>query len=379
MTKKIIIYRDNLLPFSETFIPAQVENFSSYTGFYVGTLRPQGKIFPIPQDRSIVLSDFVKLPAIHKRLFILTGLANPSWFNRLRELSPTLIHAHFGFDGLWALPISKRLNIPLIVTFHGYDITTTNHGKLYQLYLWQRQKLFKEARCCIAVSEFIRSKMIQKGCPSDKIIVHYIGVDVDKFRVHHSHNREPIVLFVGRLVEKKGCEYLIRAMAQVQSVAPNLKLVIIGDGELRSTLEQQAKKLLTNYCFLGVQSSDAIREWMNNALLLAAPSVTSSTQDTEGLPISILEAYAMELPVVASVHAGIPEAVVHKETGFLAPEKDWQALAENILTLFRNPQLRESFAKAGRKCVEQKFNLKLNTAKLEAIYDRILNEPQKVV
>ncbi len=385
MEKRVIIYRDDLLPYSETFIPAQVENYSSYTGFYVGNSRCRGTQYPLPANRTIVLSDSTKLTPRRKLLFLITSLGYSSWFERLKAISPCLIHAHFGPDGVWALPVKRKLKIPLVVTFHGYDITVNDttgedlselygQNPLPQLYFWRRRQLFREADCCIAVSEFIRSKLIAKGCPPDKILVHYIGVDIDKFSPNPSVKREPVILFVGRLVEKKGCQYLIQAMAEVQSVLPELELGIIGDGKLRSVLEKQAASSLQRYRFLGAQPPEVVREWLNRSLLLCAPSVTDFLGNSEGLPMTVIEAQAMKLPVISSIHSGIPEAIIHGETGLLCPEKDWQSLAQNIITLAGNEELRERFAIAGRKRVEQLFNLKHNTAKLEEIYDNIIEK-----
>ena len=404
MTKKnILIYRDELLPYSETFIPAQVENFSSYTGFYVGTSHSPTANPLIPQDKSIILSDIVSSPGIWKTAYKLAEFPHPTWVKRLKDLSPSLIHAHFGLDGVFALPLAKKLKLPLIVTFHGYyataDIESTHQKTWYdysldylkrrgqffrELYLRKRDRLFQEADGFIAVSEFIRSQLIAKGCPPEKIKVHYIGIDIDKFTRNNTIQQEPIVLFVGRLVEKKGCEYLIRAMAQVQAKMPNVELVIIGDGVLRSPLENLAANSLKRYRFLGVQPPEVVKEWMTRSLLLSAPSITTPQGESEGLPIVILEAMAMGLPVISSVHAGIPEAIIHEETGLLTPEKDWEAIGKYIITIFEEEELRwlrppeaSHFAIAGRKRIEQKFNLKHNTAQLEEIYHNILDKNLK--
>ncbi|MBD2005762.1 MULTISPECIES: glycosyltransferase [Cyanophyceae] len=390
--KKIIMYRDKLLPYSETFIPTQVESLSSYTGFYVGTSRTPESKFLIPQERSITLSDLVSRPGIWKTAFKIGGIVHPKWFKFMQDLSPCIMHAHFGLDGIWGLLLAEKLGIPLLVTFRGNDITGMQaseikqgrvqmldfffkRGQFYRdFYVSKRQQLFKEARYCIAVSDFIRSQLIEKGCPPEKAVVLYTGVNVDKFTPDPNVVREPIVLFVGRLVEKKGCEYLIRAMSQVQAIMPEVELVMIGDGSLRSTLEELAKSSLKRYSFLGSRSHDVVKEWMNRAFLLCAPSITATTGDSEGLPNVVNEAAAMGLPVVASIHAGIPEAVVHGETGFLVPEKDWEAMAKHILTLLGDSSLRNRFAMAGRNRVEQEFNLKRNTEKLEKIYNGILAE-----
>ncbi|MGB3693011.1 MAG: glycosyltransferase [Spirulinaceae cyanobacterium] len=391
MKPTVIIYRDQLIPYSETFIPAQVENLSEYTGFYVGSTSFSNAGAMIPSERSIVLGNVVSSPGIWKTIYKLTGFPHPNWLKSLKKLSPTLMHAHFGLDGLLALPLAQTLDIPLIVTFHGYYATAkieeksgknlfsytsdylNRRGQFFrEFYGRNRHRLFQEADSFIAVSEFIRSKLIATGCPESKIRVHYIGIDTEKFAPQPEIQKEPIVLFVGRFVEKKGCEYLIKAMAQIQTTFPEVELVLIGDGPLRLELEELAKKSLRRYRFLGVQPSPTVKKWMARSQLLCAPSVTTAQGESEGLPIVILEAMAMGLPVVSSFHAGIPEAVVSGETGFLTPERDWQGIAENISTLLQNKQLREDFASAGRKLATSKFNLQSNSRQLAEIYNEVV-------
>jgi glycosyltransferase involved in cell wall biosynthesis len=223
----------------------------------------------------------------------------------------------------------------------------------------------------IAVSEFIKAKLVEQGFPADKIVVHYIGVDTERFQPDPTVPREPVILFVGRLAEKKGCEYIIRAMSQIQTEVPDAELVIIGDGPLRAELEELATTLLHRYQFLGLQPPDIVRTWMNRACLLAAPSVTSSTGDSEGLPMVIVEAQAMGLPVVSSIHAGIPEAVVHEETGFLVAERDWKGLAEHSLRLLKEPNLWQRLSLNGMERSRTKFDLHKQNRALEDIYSRI--------
>ena len=417
--KTIIIYRDQLLPYSETFIPAQAECLASYAVIYTGIEKTE-KIKPlIDSDKIITLSDLTSNFLVWKKAFRLFALINGKWIAALKNLSPCLIHCHFGTDGFWAAKLAKKLKIPLIVTFHGYDITKqlsaqnsfNNSGLkqnnrlfseiadawndflatlIYELpvessqipdwltpdsNLSEQRRLelvFRESDCIIAISEFIRSKLIEKGCPPEKIKVHYIGVDVDKFKPDPNIKREPIVLFVGRLVEKKGCEYLIRAMAEVQRVMPDVELVLIGDGNLRPKLEKLASDLLRNYSFLGVQTPEQVKAWMNRACVFSVPSIIAKSGDAEGFGIVFTEAQAMGLPVVSFASGGIPEAVAHNETGFLAPERDVEALSKYIVTLLNNDSLRENFAIAGRKRVEERFNLKYNTEQLEKIYTSIL-------
>jgi colanic acid/amylovoran biosynthesis glycosyltransferase len=385
MKRNIIIYRDEFLPYSETFIPSQVECYSSYQGIYVGTSRLSQLDQKIASEKQIILSDNVALETVWKTGYKLAGITHPHWLGRIKALSPDLIHAHFGLDGVLALPLARQLNIPLIVTFHGYYATTDipitrnyplnfikKRGQFFKEHFARnRDRLFKSATCCIAVSQFIRSQLIKKGCPPEKIQVHYIGIDVDKFTPDVSTLRKPIVLFVGRLVEKKGCQYLIQAMEQVQAARPDVELVVIGDGPQRSRLEALAKRSLGHYQFLGAQPSTTVQQWMNRASVLCAPSVTTASGESEGLPIVILEAMAMRLPVVSSIHAGIPEAIIHEETGILTEERDWQAIAQGIISLLQDSDLRQRVEIAARQRIEQVFNLKTNTALLEKTYDSL--------
>ncbi len=390
MKKTILIYRDQLLPYSETFIPAQVDNFSEYSGYYIGSSRLPNSELIIPRNRSIIIDDVLAFPSIWKTAYKLFNITNPHWIKQIKELKPALIHAHFGLDGVLALPLAKQLNIPLIVTFHGYYATANlgeivnknglKYGQDYlsrrgqffrELYLRKRAQLFDEADCFIAVSEFIKNKLMAQGCPEAKIKVHYIGIDVEKFTPDANMECQNIVLFVGRLVEKKGCEYLIKAIAQVQKTNPELELVIIGDGILRQKLEKLAANSLNKYRFLGVQPPEAVKTWLNQAKMLVAPSITTDQGETEGLPIVILEAMAMGLPVISTIHAGIPEAVKHEETGFLIPEKDTETMAKYIIQLYQDSKLRKELGIAGQNRIKRDFNLKMNTIKLENIYHQI--------
>jgi glycosyltransferase involved in cell wall biosynthesis len=276
------------------------------------------------------------------------------------------------------------------VSFYGNDITgmvqkpgerrppnwfdfIQKRGKFFRdVYSNRLEQLLQEAHCCTAISEFIRSKLIEQGCPPEKIVVHYVGVDLEQFKADPKVPREPIVLFVGRLVEKKGCEYLIRAMAKVQAESPEAELVVIGDGPLRSTLEAQAQNSLKRYRFLGAQSPEVVQAWMNRAWVFSVPSIIAQTGDAEGFGMVFTEAQAMQLPVVSFATGGIPEAVAHDRTGFLASEGDWETLAKYLLRFFQDYELRERFAVEGRRWVEQEFDLKRNTLKLDRLYDRVL-------
>ena len=394
IARPILIYRDRLLPYSETFIPAQVEAMQRYKGHYIGVSAQEPGIDQLPSQRKLLLEYHTKWPSFSKTSFRLTKHAPRGFVQVLRSRSPQLIHAHFGPDGIFAGYLAQKLRIPLIVTFHGYDATLTltpeqtqagRHlgSQLHQLlyhrgtfykrrYVEQRSLLFTQADQIIAVSDCIRQQLLAQGCPEEKAKVHYIGIDRSKFEPDPTVQRQRIVLFVGRLVEKKGCASLLTAMTSVQAQHPDVRVVVIGDGPLRSPLEQQAKASGCYVEFLGRQPASVVRTWMNRSQIFCVPSQVTEQRDIEGLGMVFAEAQAMGLPVVSFASGGVPEVVRDGETGLLVPEKDVEALGKALYRLLDDEVLWEKMALAGQHHIAKTFDLAKNTPQLETIYDEVL-------
>jgi len=373
----LLVYAEPLLARSMTFIRTQAEALTCFSPYYISPHYLHDGL-PLPQERVVVMrsaenrfSQLLEVP------FKTTGFA-PLFVRRLRKLRPALLHAHFGPAGLRALPLARALGIPLVVTFQGYDATVYDEfaraSKHYahRAYVRRRKVLERGATLLIAVSNFIRGEMIRQGFGGDKILVHYVGVDTESFCPNPSVRREPIVLFAGRLAEKKGCQYLIRAMARVQSQSPHTELVVIGDGHLRPELERLAAQSLRRYRFLGFQPPELVKNWMNRARVFGAPSVRTRTGDAEGYPNAFAEAQAMGLPVVSFASDGVMEAVAHGETGFLAPERDIEVLAYHLHKLSADEKLCAQMGAAARTRMFTQFNLRVQTRKLEAIYREVI-------
>jgi glycosyltransferase involved in cell wall biosynthesis len=276
-----------------------------------------------------------------------------------------LIHAHFAPDGTKGAKLAQRLGMPLIVTLHGYDIT------MYQDFVKRYSDLWKEAALFLCVSDFIRSKAIEAGFPSVKLKTHYIGIDTDAFRPAAPDRIPGLVLFVGRLVEKKGCEVLIRAMEHVVRRMPAAELCVIGDGPLRESLSTLSSQLKVPTRFLGALPATEVRLWMQKAAVFCAPSLTAANGDSEGFGMVFLEAQACGTPVVSSLHGGIPEAVSNSVTGTLTPEDDVPALAEAIEAYLASPQLGAQHGANGRAWVKDRYDLFNQTKLLEDIYDEV--------
>jgi glycosyltransferase involved in cell wall biosynthesis len=358
---RVLIFRELLLPISETFVLSQTGALSTFEPIFVGMKRATPSL-PLPAH-PLVLSTHPnrRISGLRARVYKRTKIA-PRFHRAIEELRPDLIHAHFAPDGAAAVPLAERLGVPLVVTLHGYDATVRTDFRRRYSHLWRKADRF------ICVSDFIRKKAIEAGFPAEKCCVHYIGIDFKRFRPPVQKRTEGMVLFVGRLVEKKGCTYLLDAMFQVQRLHPSAHLVVIGDGPLRSSLEQRARQLGLNCRFLGGQPHSVVKTYLDCSPVVCVPSITAKNGDCEGLPIALLEAIATGVPVVASHHAGIPEAVIDGETGLLAREGDHLALADHILRFLTDASFRDQCTKRGQKWVTNQFDLEKQTRLLEEIY-----------
>jgi colanic acid/amylovoran biosynthesis glycosyltransferase len=368
--RTVIVYRHTLLFPSETYIRGQTESLSRFRPLYVGLRRAPGLSLPESQVHLLCRNGIAG--KVERARFRYLG-PSLSQQRKLTKESPTLIHAHFGPDGCEVVSLARALGIPLVVTLHGYEVTTDD-DHLSRWYLRRRDLLKASGARFICVSDFMRRQALARGFPAEKVMVHYTGIDTDFFRPDPDIVRRPIVLFVGRLCPKKGCEYLIRAMTRVQEAMSEVKLVVIGDGPLRKKLEEQAAALLHNFEFLGVQSPEVIKYWMNCAKVFSTPSVIAETGDAEGFGMVFAEAQAMGLPVVSFATGGIPEAVAHEQTGFLVSAQDWEALAAKLLLVLQNHDLWNQFSEAGPARVKALFNIRKQATILETIYETVLTD-----
>lgn len=375
MIPTVLVWRSELLPPSETFIPAQTRALRRYRPVYAGLRRIHSGLDLDSEESVILTPGDTRRGKVRQRLYLEIGFA-PDFQRKVGRHRPALIHAHFAVDAAAALPIQKRLGIPLVVTLHGYDVTSSEDAlrrtAAGRVYLRRREELFERAQFFICVSEHIRAAAVARGFPEAKLRVLPIGVDLDLFMPAPERSRETVVLFAGRLVEKKGCKHLLRAMHIVSQRHPAAKLLIVGDGPLFNPLSDEARGMMTNCIFLGTQPQSVIRDLMQRASVLAAPSVVARTGDAEGLPIVLCEAQAAGLPIAGFEGPGVTEAVVNGETALLAPAGDESALAGCIATILDDADLAARMGEAGRRRALEHYSLSRQTARLEQVYDEAL-------
>ena len=380
--KTVLVYRNDLLPLSETFIAEQILALKGWRPVLVG--RRLMNELPLKNLGPQIIQP--ESPTVQSRLlkkaYKILRTIPPHFKRALKAERPSLIHAHFGPDALDAWPLARALELPMLVTLHGYDINVHrewweagNGGAHMRLYPKRLLQLARQPHVgFIAVSKAIRNRAIEFGIPSDKIAVRYIGIDSQKFArgVVPIAQRAPRVLFVGRLVEKKGCRYLIEAMVEVQKHVSTARLIVIGDGPLRRELEQLSQERGIQVYFRGALPNVEVKRELDEARVFCLPSVTATNGDAEGLPISILEALASGVPVVTSARGGVGEAVKDEVTGFAFPERDIAALASNLTTILTRGVVADRMSNECVSSVTNCFDIRLLTARLETSYNDAL-------
>jgi colanic acid/amylovoran biosynthesis glycosyltransferase len=376
--RNILIYRSEMLPPTQTFVMAQALALRRYAPRFVG-LAPALPCVEFDGDGPCLLTSTRSMGnRLRKAAYRVTGFA-PGFHARARELDGCLIHAHFAEDGPMAVPLAVDLGLPMIVTLHGSVEPIADKYLLRSLrnamYVMKRRETWRRAAKFLCVSKFIRDVALEAGYPAEKLVVHSIGIDRTRFGLGDVSLRDrKLVLFVGRLDEKKGCRYLVAAMAEVERVHPGAKLLVIGDGSERASLEVQARTLGINCVFAGTLPPAEVSEWLKRAWVFCGPSVRAKNGNSEGLGMVFAEAQASGLPVVSFAHGGIPEVVRHGETGLLAAEGNVPGLAAYLGEALSDGYAWEAMSGRGVAWVRERFDLVTQTAILEAIYDEVLRE-----
>ena len=393
----IVIFARHFPSISQTFVTKQVTAFAR-AGVEVSVLAsspdwPEGERFPRELNDTQIRITYYNLPTrIGKRIssglrILMSSVRNSKlgvlhtlnifkfglnaldlsllhvYYALSNETTINVLHCHFGPIGVLGAHLKKLgLVEKLFVSFHGYDLSRSILKKSTRR---QYSNLFEEADLLLPVSQSFAEVLRSLGAPDTKIRLHRMSVDipeVESFSARKSSDSLRI-LTVARLTEKKGLKYAIEAISRLtrsELVGP-LRYDIVGGGEQQDELSRLITRLdLEKIVHLrGPKNGDEVMDLMKKSDIFLLPSVTASTGDKEGVPVSLMEAMAHGLPVVSTWHGGIPELVENGVTGLLVPERDEGALAEAILLLITDRDTRKAIGVAARQKVASNFSSEL--------------------
>ena len=361
----LCIIKPNKSAFSETFIQAHIDGLAGNKKVLYGGA------FPVydHEGKTLIRSKLGLLSyLIQKRIFKRKNIKvrTCALYQYLKEHKIDAVFAEYGMVGASVTEACKLAGVPLIIHFHGADVyhrdTVAEYAELYQ-------DAFKYASAFIAVSVDMAATLKEMGAPADKVFTASCGVDTAAFPLLDTSASAKDFLFVGRFVEKKSPQSLIKAFKILQEKHPDAGLWMVGGGPLFDETRELIADLGLNeqVTLTGVLKPEEIRTLMKTMRAFVQHSVTAANGDKEGTPVTVLEASSSGLPVVSTRHSGIKEAVIDGETGFLVDEYNIAGMAERMSILAESVELSVQMGKAARNHMINNYDIHMRIALLDHI------------
>jgi glycosyltransferase involved in cell wall biosynthesis len=361
----LLIVQPNPCSYSETFLQVHADRLPARVTVVHGGV-------PTVGDRP-VQSQWLPLRAGRRLLRALRGQdwtegTTAAYLAAIRRYRPAAVLAEYGGTGVGVLDACRRARVPLVVHFHGYDATLR---EVLRAQAPNYPRLFRGAVAVIAVSRAMRRQLIELGAPPEKVYWNPYGVDCRLFGGADPAAAPPTFVAVGRFAEKKAPHLTLLAFAEVHRACPEARLRMAGEGPLLDWCKDLARGLgvADAVSFLGICPPPVVQRELRGARCFVQHSVTAIDGDSEGTPVSILEAGASGLPVVSTRHAGIPDVVAEGQTGFLVDEYDVPGMAAHLLRLAEEPVLAAELGQAARARVAREFSAERSIARLWAIIE----------
>lgn len=301
---------------------------------------------------------------------------NRSYMDRMKQGQFNLLHAHFGPGSIYALPYQKATGLPLVVTYHGYDVPLLMtprrfKPKYWRYWLWSKA-MFKNVNRFLAASNELHDLLIQLGAPADRVKVWRLGVSIPELDGVPKRDGKQVIM-VGRFTEKKGHVDGLEAFGRVLQQGADATLHIVGDGELRPKYDAIIRRfgMEERVKFHGVLSHPDVLTLMEQMDVLMCPSVIAANGDRESGILVAKEAGARYVPVIGTIHGGIPEIIDDEKTGFLVPERDSDTLADRLWKLLESAELRDKMGHAAREKMVREYDIVQRIDVLEDHYDDV--------
>ena len=288
----------------------------------------------------------------------------------LNDARAELLHIYFGHIAVHLLPLIRRWDKPSVVSFHGADVMVELDNPAYRA---ATVRMLESIRLVLVRSDSLRQALVRLGCDEAKIRIQRTGIPLHEFpfqpRAWPTESSWR-VLQAGRLIEKKGLRTSLNAFAVFSRTHPQAQFTVAGEGPLLDELQEMARELGISgqVTFTGFVSQDRLRELFYASHIFLHPSETGNDGNQEGVPNSMLEAMASGLPVFATTHGGIPEAIENGVSGVLVPERDAAGLARELMRLAAQPDVLSPIAARGAKDVAAKFEQRAQVDALEQYY-----------
>lgn len=288
------------------------------------------------------------------------------------QIKPDIALIEYGTLGALAHDACRRARVPFVVHFHGHD---TSRIETLDKFGDDYRKMFQDAAGIVAVSQPMRDKLIDLGAPANRVHLNPYGVDCSDDGTVGHNDTAPVLLAVGRMVEKKAPHLTLLAFYNALAEVPDAQLRIIGDGPLLPICQDLAENLHVQdkVVFLGRQGHEVVFQELSRARAFVQHSIEASDGDCEGTPVAILEASAAGIPVIATKHAGIPEAVIDGETGFLVDERDVASMSQRMIEVCRSPELAATLGTHARRHIRQHYSLQKSIGNLNSILEQCLS------
>ena len=292
----------------------------------------------------------------------------------LNRIEAQLLHIYFGQIAVHLLPLICSWKNPSIVSFHGADVTVDMNKPAYRQ---ATQQMLEAVKLVLVRSESLRRAVADLGCDPDKIKIQRTGIPLEEFSFRERSfpkNDEWRFVQAGRLIEKKGLPVTLRAFVAFLGKYPKATLTIAGEGPMLGELQALAHelKIAGTVSFTGFISQEQLRDIYYRSHIFLHPSQTGRDGNQEGIPNSMLEAMASGLPVFATQHGGIPEAIENGVSGVLVSERDHEELARALLNAAQDPVFLSRVARSGAEVVRKNFDLRTQGQQLEDIYLRMI-------
>jgi len=357
----------------------QVAGLEAFRTFVITRSRENAQEYPfpdveiLPRPRIFFLLRFYKKYLAGEEALFYRG-EYKQLTTLLERRNPDLVHVYFGHTGVHLLPFIRAWKGRTLVSFHGMDIMPREQEPGYSDRLGE---LLRTLPMVLARSESLAARLVSMGCAPEKIHINRTGIPLERFpfapRTPPPDGAWHIVQ-ASRLIEKKGLDNTLQAFAIFHKTHPAARLTLAGDGPLLEQLRQEAAALGVGQAvrFAGFQSQEDLAALYASAHLFMHPSRLTAKQDQEGVPNSMLEAMSTGLPVVATLHGGIPEAVENGRDGLLTPENDAPALAASLEQIAGDPALFTRLGANASRSVREKFEQTAAIRSLEGFYRELI-------